>query len=250
MSTRSAEMTKYAANAMLAAKISFINEIANICEKVGADVDDVRNGIGADSRIGYRFISPGIGYGGSCFPKDVKALIHTASEVDCPARLLDAIDSVNETQKHRLLDKMRTYYHGSLEGKTFAVWGLAFKPETDDVREAPALIMIAELLKAGARIRAYDPKASHEAQRLLGDHEGMEYIDSYYDALHGCDALIVATEWAFFRNPDFDRMRQDLNAPVIFDGRNIYPLSLMRQYGFDYISIGREPTLAFSSPRP
>jgi len=250
MSTRSAEMTKYAANAMLAAKISFINEIANICEQVGADVDDVRNGIGADSRIGYKFISPGIGYGGSCFPKDVKALIHTAAEVDCPARLLDAIDAVNERQKQRLLEKMNLYYHGDLAGKTFAVWGLAFKPETDDVREAPALVMIAALLGAGARIRAYDPKASHEAQRLLGANSDIEYIDNYYEAVEGCDALIIATEWAFFRNPDFDRIHGALKAPVVFDGRNIYPLPLMRQYGFDYISIGRDPVLAFSAPRP
>ncbi|MBI5094006.1 MAG: UDP-glucose/GDP-mannose dehydrogenase family protein [Candidatus Hydrogenedentes bacterium] len=250
MSTRSAEMTKYAANAMLAAKISFINEIANICEKVGADVDDVRNGIGADSRIGYQFIYPGIGYGGSCFPKDVKALIHTALEVKCPSRLLDAIDGVNERQKHSLLDKMRTYYRDQLQGKRFALWGLSFKPETDDVREAPALVMITELLDAGATICAYDPKAAHETQRAVGARDGLTYADNYYDALHNADALIVATEWSFFRNPDFDRMRTSMAVPVIFDGRNIYPPVLMRHYGFDYFSIGREPVLAYSSARP
>lgn len=246
MSTRSAEMTKYAANAMLATKISFINEIAGICERVGADVDDVRNGIGSDSRIGYRFIFPGIGYGGSCFPKDVKALAKTAQEAGCQTRLLDAVDAVNEGQKRCLLDKMRMYYRGNLEGKQFALWGLSFKPETDDVREAPALVMIDELLKAGAQVRAYDPKAMHETRRVVGPRKGLTYADNHYAVLEGADALVIATEWAFFQNPDFERIRGLLVAPVIFDGRNIYARELMRLYGFDYVSIGREPVFADS----
>lgn len=247
MSTASAEMTKYAANAMLATKISFMNEVATICEKVGADVDDVRRGIGSDSRIGYRFIFPGIGYGGSCFPKDVKALIQTAVEVGADAKLLPQVDLVNEKQKRAMLEKMKTYYRGQLEGKRFAIWGLAFKPETDDVREAPALVMVEALLKEGATVVAYDPKARHQAERELGSHENMTYSDQYYDAVEGCDALIVATEWSFFRNVDMTRIKDAMAAPVVFDGRNVYSLAHMETMGFDYFSIGRDPILAYSS---
>lgn len=247
MSTESAEMTKYAANAMLATKISFINEVATICERVGANVDDVRNGIGSDSRIGYHFIYPGIGYGGSCFPKDVKALRNTAREVGIEAKLLTAVDEVNELQKSSLLEKIRTYYRDQLEGKTFAMWGLAFKPETNDIREAPALVMIRELTAKGAKVRVYDPKAMQESQEELTGVEGVIYCDSNYDALNGSDALIVATEWSFFLNPDFARMAGQLNTPVIFDGRNIYSPEIMDRNGFDYFSIGRQPVLAFSS---
>jgi UDPglucose 6-dehydrogenase len=247
MGTRSAEMTKYAANAMLATKISFMNEMAGICEKVGADIDDVRKGIGSDSRIGYRFIFPGIGYGGSCFPKDVKALIQTAEEVGANPRILPAVDGVNDAQKRVLLEKVRTYYRDQLEGKTFAMWGLAFKPETDDIREAPALLIARALLQSGARIRAFDPKAADTTREELGEAPGMEYIDNYYDALDGADALLLCTEWAFFRNPDMDRLKERLAHPVIFDGRNVYSRDTMQRRGFDYFSIGRDPVLAYSN---
>lgn len=247
MGTRSAEMTKYAANAMLATKISFMNEMAGICEKVGADIDDVRKGIGSDSRIGYRFIFPGIGYGGSCFPKDVKALIQTAEEVGAHPRILPAVDGVNDLQKRVLLEKVLTYYRGDVAGKTFAMWGLAFKPETDDVRESPALLIAQALIDAGARIRAFDPKAAETARLEMGDVDGMEYCDNYYDALLDADALLLCTEWAFFRNPDMERVRENLVAPVIFDGRNVYTPEAMARNGFDYFSIGRDPVLAYSS---
>lgn len=246
MSTASAEMTKYAANAMLATKISFMNEVAAICEKVGADVDDVRKGIGSDSRIGYRFIFPGIGYGGSCFPKDVKALIQTAIEVGANAKLLPQVDLVNENQKRALLEKMKTYYRGQLAGKRFALWGLAFKPETDDVREAPALVMAEHLLQAGASVVAYDPKAQEQARLYLGEQDNMAYCHHYYDAVKDCDALIIATEWSYFRNADMGRLSTDMKAPVIFDGRNVYSLAHMEAMGFDYFSIGRDPVLAHS----
>lgn len=244
MSTESAEMTKYAANAMLATKISFINEIASICERVGANVNDVRNGIGSDSRIGYRFIDPGIGYGGSCFPKDIKALQNIAREAGVNPCLLAAVDEVNENQKSSLFEKIRTYYHGQIEGKTFAIWGLSFKPETDDVRESPALVMINMLLDVGANVRAYDPKAIIETKNDIGERDGLAFIDSYYDALDGCDALIIATEWSFFLNPDFDRIISSLTTPVVFDGRNIFDPSHMERLGFNYFSIGRQPVLA------
>jgi UDPglucose 6-dehydrogenase len=247
MSTESAEMTKYAANAMLATKISFINEVAGICERVGANVDEVRRGIGSDSRIGYRFIYPGIGYGGSCFPKDVKALRNTAREAGIEPRLLGAVDDVNERQKSVLLEKIRTYYRDDLKGRTFALWGLSFKPETDDVREAPALVMIEALVDAGAGVRGYDPKAVEETKRAIGDLEGVRYFDSYYEALEGCDALIIATEWSFFLNPDFDRIEGSLKAPVILDGRNIYDPAVMERNGLDYFSIGRQPVLEYST---
>jgi len=246
MSTRSAEMTKYAANAMLATKISFMNEISRVCEKVGSNVDDVRKGIGADSRIGYRFIFPGIGYGGSCFPKDVKALVQTAQEAGVQTRILPAVDQVNEEQKRVLIEKIQTYYRGQLAGKTFAIWGLAFKPETDDVREAPALVIAKAMLDAGATVRAYDPKAAHQAQLLMGEHPNMHYIDNYFDAAEGADALILATEWPFFRNTDMTRVRAALKAPVLFDGRNVYSPTNMDALGFDYFSIGRDPVLAHS----
>jgi UDPglucose 6-dehydrogenase len=247
MSTKSAEMTKYAANAMLATKISFINEIAAICEKVNADVTDVRNGIGSDSRIGYRFIFPGIGYGGSCFPKDVKALVQTAEEVGANVQLLPSVDRANEVQKKVLLEKIRLYYRGNLDGKRFAMWGLAFKPETDDVREAPALIMTRALLEAGATVCAYDPQAAEQARKELGEHERMFYDEHYYSCVEGCDALILATEWSFFRNIDIERIKKSLKNPVVFDGRNVYSPALMKAQGFDYFSIGRDPVLAFSS---
>lgn len=246
MSAESAEMTKYAANAMLATKISFINEVATICERVGANVDDVRKGIGSDSRIGYRFIYPGIGYGGSCFPKDVKALRNTAREVGIDPKLLAAVDEVNEIQKSSIIEKIRTYYRDQLSGKSFAIWGLSFKPETDDVRESPALVMIRELTSKGASVQVYDPKAMKESLRELGDIEGVTYCQSNYDALPGCDALIIATEWSFFLNPDFDRIAELMNASVIFDGRNIYALDVMESNGFDYFSIGRQPVMAYS----
>ena len=247
MSTESAEMTKYAANAMLATKISFINEIANICEKVGANIDDVRNGIGSDSRIGYRFIFPGIGYGGSCFPKDVKALIQMGRVSGIEPRLLESVDAVNEVQKRSLLEKMRLYYRGKFEGLTFALWGLAFKPETDDVREAPALLMAKLLLEADAHIRAYDPKAAEQARIHLGEHPNMLYSDHYFEALQGADALIVATEWPFFRNTDLDRVARELSHRVVFDGRNVFSPTMMETFGFDYFSIGRDPVLAYSA---
>lgn len=247
MSTRSAEMTKYAANAMLATKISFINEIASICERVGANVDDVRNGIGSDKRIGYRFIFPGIGYGGSCFPKDVKALIQTAEDAGASPRLLPAVDAVNEIQKRSLIEKIRLYFRGDFAGKTFAVWGLAFKPETDDVREAPALLIIEALLKEGARIRAYDPKAAAQARLVLREHPGLAFAEHHYEAAENADALVLCTEWAFFRNTDLDRLKQSMKSPVVFDGRNVFSPTAMQRAGFDYISIGRDPVLRRAS---
>lgn len=247
MSTRSAEMTKYAANAMLATKISFINEMARICERAGADIDDVRNGIGSDRRIGYQFISPGIGYGGSCFPKDVKALVQTARAEGVDCKLLEAVDEVNEAQKRIMLEKIRLYYRDDVAGKVFALWGLAFKPETDDVREAPALLIAEALLAEGASIRAYDPKAAEQARKVLGADAAVSYHDSHYDAVEGADALILATEWSFFQNTDMERVRKTLKAPVLFDGRNVYGLGMMMALGFDYFSIGRDPVLAHST---
>lgn len=246
MTPASAEMTKYAANAMLATKISFMNEIANICERVGADVDDVRIGIGSDHRIGYRFIYPGIGYGGSCFPKDVKALAQRAKEAGADAQLLVSVDEVNERQKSTLLEKMQLYYRDGLNGKTFALWGLAFKPETDDVREAPALVMIRALVDAGAKVHAHDPQAIEETKKSLGDLEGVTYFTTNYDAVEGCDALIVATDWAPFKSPDFERIKAQLKAPVIFDGRNLYSPRAMAVHGFDYFCVGRQPVFAHS----
>ncbi|MES2108009.1 MAG: UDP-glucose/GDP-mannose dehydrogenase family protein [Bacteroidota bacterium] len=239
MDERSSELTKYAANSFLATKITFMNEIANMCELVGADVDMVRKGVGADARIGKRFLFPGVGYGGSCFPKDVQALAKAAEENKYEFKILNSVMEVNETQKKRLVLKMRDYYgKDSLKGKTFAIWGLAFKPETDDIREAPALYIIEELLKEGAKVVAYDPEGMPNVKKLLGDK--IEYATNRYNALEGADALLIVTEWPVFRTPDFDFMKEKLKAPVIFDGRNLYDLDRMKDYGFYYSSIGRK----------
>jgi UDPglucose 6-dehydrogenase len=238
MDERSSELTKYAANSFLATKISFMNEIANLCELVGADVDSVRKGIGSDDRIGRRFLFPGIGYGGSCFPKDVQALAMSADENKYDFKILDAVMEVNEIQKKVLVEKMRKYYKGSLKGKKFALWGLAFKPATDDIREAPALYIIDELLKDGASVVAFDPEAMNNVKKLLGDK--IEYSDNQYDALDGVDALIIVTEWSVFRTPDFDKVEQLMKNKVIFDGRNLYDLQKMIDCGYYYNSIGRK----------
>jgi UDPglucose 6-dehydrogenase len=238
MDERSSELTKYAANSFLATKISFMNEVANLCELVGADVDMVRRGIGADERIGKRFLFSGIGYGGSCFPKDVQALAKSAEENKYDFRILNAVMSVNEIQKKILVEKLRKYYKGKLSGKKFALWGLAFKPETDDIREAPALYIIDELLKEGAEIVAFDPEGMPNIKKLLGDKIG--YSTNRYDALDGADALLIITEWSVFRTPDFDFMKEKMKAPVVFDGRNLYDLDRMKECGFYYNSIGRK----------
>lgn len=238
MDERSSELTKYAANSFLATKISFMNEVANLCERVGADVDMVRRGIGADDRIGKRFLFSGIGYGGSCFPKDVQALGKSAEENNYEFKILNAVMDVNAIQKKVLVEKMRAYYKEGLKGKKFALWGLAFKPDTDDIREAPALYVIDELLKDGATIVAFDPEAMPNVKKLLGDK--IAYSPNRYDALEGADALLIVTEWPVFRTPDFDFMKEKLKAPVVFDGRNLYDLERMRDYGFYYNSIGRK----------
>jgi UDPglucose 6-dehydrogenase len=238
MDERSSELTKYAANSFLATKISFMNEVANLCERVGADVDMVRRGIGADDRIGKRFLFSGIGYGGSCFPKDVQALGKSAEENSYEFKILNAVMDVNAIQKKVLVEKMRAYYKEGLKGKKFALWGLAFKPDTDDIREAPALYIIEELLKDGATIVAFDPEGMPNVKKLLGDKIG--YSENRYDALDGADALLIVTEWPVFRTPDFDFMKERLKAPVVFDGRNLYDLERMKDYGFYYNSIGRK----------
>ncbi len=242
MDIRSAELTKYAANAMLATKISFMNELAGVAERVGADIEKVRIGIGSDPRIGYSFIYPGVGYGGSCFPKDVKALIHSASRVGHNAELLRAVEAVNERQKHVLIAKVRSHFTDGLSGKTFALWGLAFKPNTDDMRQAPSLVIIDELLRAGARVRAYDPVAANEARRLFAGHpmtQQLTFCKDAYEAAQGSTALLIATEWKEFRSPDFARLKTLLKEPVIFDGRNLYEPSLMERMGLHYIAVGR-----------
>ena len=241
MGVRSAEMTKYAANCMLATKISFINEIAGICEKVGADVRDVRNGIGSDSRIGYQFIYPGVGYGGSCFPKDVKALIHTAENAGAQPELLNAVESVNARQKKHMAVRIREYFapQGGVQGKTLALWGLAFKANTDDMREAAAIDIINDLTAAGMRIRAFDPVAADNARRIFKDNALVEIIDDQYSVCDGAQGLLVVTEWNQFRNPDFDRVRSLLTAPLLFDGRNLYSPASMARRGFAYFCIGR-----------
>ncbi len=236
MDCASAELSKYAANAMLASRVSFMNEIANICELVGADVDQVRGVVAADRRIGSSFLFPGIGYGGSCFPKDVRALINSAQDAGYDCRIIEAVEAVNGTQKLRLVTKIREHF-GSLEGRTIGVWGLAFKPRTDDMREAPAIPTIAGLLDAGARVQAYDPEAEGTARGIFGDR--IAYAPHSYDALAGADALAILTEWNEFREPDFNRMRTLMREPVIFDGRNIYGVEQMRTEGFTYYSIGR-----------
>ncbi len=239
MSAASAEMTKYCANAMLAARISLMNEFANLCERVGADVDDVRRGIGFDLRIGHHFLFPGVGYGGSCFPKDVKAVIRSAEQYDLDFRMLRAAEEVNERQKRTLVDKVLAHFGGSLRGMRLAVWGLAFKPRTDDMREAPAVTIIEALLKAGAEVHVHDPEALNEARRLFGNR--LRYHRVNYEALQGVDALLVVTEWNEFRRPDFERMRRAMKQPVIFDGRNIYDPNDMCERGFTYYSVGRRP---------
>ncbi len=237
MDTRSAELTKYAANAMLATRISFMNDIAALCEKVGADVDLVRKGMGADKRIGYPFLFPGAGYGGSCFPKDVKALVATARDHGIEFDLLRAVERTNERQKKLLVAKAVKHFGPDFSGKTFAVWGLAFKPKTDDMREAPSVEVIEGLLGKGARIRAFDPVAQQTARRVLNDR--VTFVERPYDALEGADALFVVTEWNEFRHPDFERMKSLMRAPVVFDGRNIYSPAKMRELGFSYFGIGR-----------
>jgi UDPglucose 6-dehydrogenase len=237
MDIPSAEMTKYAANSMLATKISFMNDIANLCEIMGADVNMVRKGIGSDSRIGHKFIYPGIGYGGSCFPKDVKALIKTAKEHGYEMQVLQAVEAVNDGQKHVMFGKLKHYF-GDLKGKTIALWGLSFKPKTDDMREAPSLVLIDQLLVAGAKVVAYDPVAMHEAQRILG--EKITYSTEQYETLKNADALVIVTEWPEFRAPNFDTIKKLLSQPAIFDGRNIYERTEMAEKGFHYECIGRE----------
>lgn len=241
MDVRSAEMTKYVANAMLATKISFMNEVANICELVGADVNKVRVGIGSDSRIGYSFIYPGCGYGGSCFPKDVKALQKTALSYGYEPQIIQAVELVNDQQKLRIAQKVVSHFGEDLSGKRFAVWGLAFKPETDDMREAPAIYIIQELVKRGASVTAFDPKAMKEAkEHYLKDMAGVSYVDQKYEAVHGADALILLTEWKTFRSPDFEQIKESLKEPVIFDGRNQYNEKVLTKMGFSYYQIGKK----------
>ena len=237
MDEKSAELTKYAANAFLATKITFMNEIANFCEKVGADVDKVRIGMGTDSRIGKRFLFPGIGYGGSCFPKDVKALHKSGMDSDYKFKILDSVIDVNQKQKTILVPRIKEFFNNNLKGKTFAVWGLAFKPETDDIREAPALYIINQLLEMGANVKAFDPEAMPNVKRKLGDK--IEFSKNMYDALSGADALIICTEWSIFRTPDFSKLKEELKQPVIFDGRNLYDTNDLAENQIKYFSIGR-----------
>ncbi|SFI62487.1 UDP-glucose dehydrogenase family protein [Olleya namhaensis] len=237
MDEKSAELTKYASNSFLAAKITFMNEIANFCEKVGADVDKVRIGMGTDSRIGKRFLFPGIGYGGSCFPKDVKALHKSGLDNNYNFKILDAVINVNARQKLVLIPKIESHFNNDLKGKNIAVWGLAFKPETDDIREAPSLYMIDALLEAGCNITAFDPEAMPNVKRKLGDK--INFADSMYDALKNADALIISTEWSIFRTPDFSKMKTVMSSPTIFDGRNLYDVKDVKNEGFKYVSIGR-----------
>lgn len=239
MDIRSAELTKYAANAMLATKISFMNELANLAELLGADIEQIRNGIGADSRIGYSFIYPGCGYGGSCFPKDVKALERTAQQMGYKAELLNAVENVNHRQKQVVFNKIVRHYQGDLQGKVFALWGLAFKPKTDDMREAPSRVILESLINAGATVRAFDPEAMDEAGRIYRDNPGLTLVDSAEEALQGADALVVVTEWKNFWSPDFQLIKNTLKEAVIFDGRNLYQPALLKRQGFTYYGIGR-----------
>lgn len=242
MDEKSAELTKYAANSFLATKITFMNEVANFCELVGADVDKVREGIGSDSRIGHKFLYPGIGFGGSCFPKDVQALVKSGKEVDYRFQIIDSVLSVNDKQKVILADKVMNHF-GDVKGMKFGLWGLAFKPDTDDIREASALYMISALVTAGAEVIAFDPEAADNVRGVIGDQ--ITYATNQYEAIEGCDALLIATEWSMFRNPDFDKMKACLKQPVIFDGRNIYDLDRMNDLGFYYNSIGRKTVNPF-----
>ena len=237
MDEKSAELTKYAANSFLAVKISFMNEIAQLCEKLGADVDMVRRGIGSDERIGKRFLFPGIGYGGSCFPKDVQALARSSSEADYSFKILDAVMEVNDKQKLHLLPKINTYFNKDLSGKHFSIWGLSFKPNTDDIREAPALYIIEALLNAGATVSAFDPEAMSNVKAVLGNK--IKFSETQYEALENADALIIATEWNEFRTPDFDKIISIMKNKVIFDGRNLFDLTQMKDMGFHYESVGR-----------
>jgi UDPglucose 6-dehydrogenase len=238
MDEKSAELTKYAANSFLATKITFMNEIANLCELLGADVDAVRKGIGTDSRIGKRFLFPGIGYGGSCFPKDVQALAKSSDDVNYDFKILDAVMDVNESQKTKLIPTILKHFKNNLKGKTIAMWGLSFKPHTDDIREAPALVNIDELVKAGATIKAHDPESMNNVKRLIGDK--ISYHETPYEAAAGADAIFIATEWPEFRTPDFEKLSSSLKSKVIFDGRNLYDLPQMKELGYTYYSIGRQ----------
>ena len=244
MDERSAEVTKYAANSYLAMRITFMNELANLCEKVGADVETVRVGMGSDSRIGKRFLFSGIGYGGSCFPKDVQALVKTAHQNDYPYEILKSVIAVNDKQKLVLADKIKNYYNNDLIGKTIAIWGLAFKPNTDDIREAPSLYIIPSLIEAGAKIVAYDPEGIENVEKYFANNDAVaphiDYATNAYDALKGADCLAILTEWGIFRAPEFDRMKENLATPIIFDGRNLYDLPSMQEMGFYYNSIGRK----------
>ena len=239
MDVRSAELTKYAANAMLATKISFMNELSRIADKLDADIELVRRGIGSDPRIGYSFIYPGCGYGGSCFPKDVKALVNTANSVGEPAELLTAVESVNDEQKRVLVNKLNAHFNNDLNGKTFAIWGLAFKPNTDDMREAPSRVVMESAWAAGAKIVAYDPEATEETQRIYGERDDLVFSNNQYEALNGADALIICTEWAAFKSPDWERCAKLLKENVVFDGRNLYEPELMKDKGFVHYAIGR-----------
>jgi UDPglucose 6-dehydrogenase len=241
MDERSSELTKYAANSFLATKISFMNEIAQLCERMGADVDMVRRGIGSDDRIGKRFLFPGIGYGGSCFPKDVQALIMSSDEVNYTFEILKAVEKVNANQKLHLVEKIKAYYNGNLQGKQIALWGLAFKPNTDDIREAPALSIIEALTAMGASITAYDPEAMPNVKAQIGDK--IKYAENQYQALTGAEALIIATEWSEFRTPDFERMDKEIKHKIIFDGRNLFDVYKMRELGYHYESIGRAESI-------
>jgi UDPglucose 6-dehydrogenase len=249
MDIRSSELTKYAANAMLATKISFMNELANLAERMGADIEKVRQGIGSDPRIGYHFIYPGCGYGGSCFPKDVQALERSAREHSFDAVLLSAVEQVNKRQKSVVFDKIQRYFDGKLAGKTIALWGLAFKPNTDDMREAPSRTLMEALWNAGAKVRAYDPVAHEEARRIYGDRPDLEIVKTSMDALKGADALAIVTEWQEFRSPDFEAIKSLLKNPVIFDGRNLYDPAFVKKYGFGYYAIGRGDSVSVPSER-
>lgn len=240
MDIRSAELTKYAANCMLATKISFMNEMANLAELLGADIEAVRHGIGSDQRIGYHFIYPGVGYGGSCFPKDVQALIRTADQIQFDAKVLKAVESRNNEQKTTLFKKIHTHFAGDLAGKTFAIWGLSFKPNTDDMREAPSRVLIEALWDAGAKVQAFDPEAMNETQRIYGSRDDLLLAGTKETALKGADALVIVTEWQAFKAPDFDNLKTLLNQPLIFDGRNLYEPKRMSQRGFTYYSVGRQ----------
>jgi UDPglucose 6-dehydrogenase len=243
MDVRSSELTKYAANAMLATKISFMNELANLAERMGADIEKVRLGIGSDPRIGYHFIYPGCGYGGSCFPKDVQALSRSASDHDFEASLLNAVEHVNKRQKSVVFEKLSKFFSGDLSGKTIAVWGLAFKPNTDDMREAPSRTLMESLWDAGAKVRAYDPVASEETHRIYGDRADLQLVKSSTEALKGADALAIVTEWQEFRSPDFELIKSSLSQPVIFDGRNLYDPTFVKRFGLKYFAIGRGDSL-------